>query len=171
MVRRNGEHDGEYQRGRIMGYLTANPGVHFRALLGALSMSNGQLTHHLKHLEGEERIWRRKDGRLVRFYPSTIQSNLDEEDLPIPLLTPDPNSLQGKILRLLDATENDIVNLSQKELAIRLEASQQLISHHLRTLEKFGLVEREKVGMRYRYQLTREAIFLLNSNEYDISTE
>ena len=171
MVRRNGEHDGEYQRGRIMGYLTANPGVHFRALLGALSMSNGQLTHHLKHLEGEERIWRRKDGRLVRFYPATIQSNLNEEDLPIPLLTPDPNSLQGKILRLLDATENDIVNLSQKELAIRLEASQQLISHHLRTLEKFGLVEREKVGMRYRYQLTREAIFLLNSNEYDISTE
>ena len=86
MVRRNGEHDGEYQRGRIMGYLTANPGVHFRALLGALSMSNGQLTHHLKHLEGEERIWRRKDGRLVRFYPATIQSNLNEEDLPIPLL-------------------------------------------------------------------------------------
>ena len=171
MVRRNGEHDGEYQRGRIMGYLTANPGVHFRALLGALSMSNGQLTHHLKHLESEERIWRRKDGRLVRFYPSTIQSTLDEEDLPIPLLTPDPNSLQGKILRLLDATENDIVNLSQKELAVRLKASQQLISHHLRTLVKFGLVEREKVGMRYRYQLTREAIFLVNSNEYDISTE
>ena len=171
MVRKNGEHDGEYQRGRIMGYLTANPGVHFRALLGALSMSNGQLTHHLKHLESDERIWRRKDGRLVRFYPSSIQPNLDEDELPIPLLTPDPNSLQGKILRLLDATENDIVNLSQKELAVRLEASQQLISHHLRTLEKFGLVEREKVGMRYRYQLTREAIFLVNSNEYDISTE
>ena len=171
MVRRNGEHDGEYQRGRIMGYLTANPGVHFRALLGALEMSNGQLTHHLKHLEGEERIWRRKDGRLVRFYPASIQSTLDEQELPVPLLTPDPNSLQGKILRLLDATENDIVNLSQKELAVRLEASQQLISHHLRTLEKFGLVEREKVGMRYRYQLTREAIFLVNSNDYDVALE
>ncbi|MDP7328556.1 MAG: ArsR family transcriptional regulator [Candidatus Thalassarchaeaceae archaeon] len=171
MVRRNGEHDGEYQRGRIMGYLTANPGVHFRALLGALEMSNGQLTHHLKHLETEERVWRRKDGRLVRFYPASIQSTLDEQELPVPLLTPDPNSLQGKILRLLDATENDIVNLSQKELAVRLEASQQLISHHLRTLEKFGLVEREKVGMRYRYQLTREAIFLVNSNDYDVTPE
>ena len=171
MVRRSGEHDGEYQRGRIMGYLTANPGVHFRALLGALEMSNGQLTHHLKHLQGEERIWRRKDGRLVRFYPSSIRTTLDDEELPVPLLTPDPNSLQGKILRLLDATENDIVNLSQKELAVRLEASQQLISHHLRTLEKFGLVEREKVGMRYRYQLTREAIFLVNSNDYDVTLE
>ena len=171
MVRRNGEHDGEYQRGRIMGYLTANPGVHFRALLGALEMSNGQLTHHLKHLEGQERIWRRKDGRLVRFYPASIQTTLDEQELPVPLLTPDPNSLQGKILQLLDATENDIVNLSQKELAVRLEASQQLISHHLRTLEKFGLVEREKVGMRYRYQLTREAIFLVNNNDYDVTPE
>jgi DNA-binding transcriptional ArsR family regulator len=171
MVRRNGGHDGEYQRGRIMGYLTANPGVHFRALLGALEMSNGQLTHHLKHLQGEERVWRRKDGRLVRFYPASIQSSLDDEELPVPLLTPDSNSLQGKILRLLDATENDIVNLSQKELAVRLEASQQLISHHLRTLEKFGLVEREKVGMRYRYQLTREAIFLVNSNDYHVPHE
>jgi DNA-binding MarR family transcriptional regulator len=171
MVRRTGEHDGEYQRGRIMGYLTANPGVHFRALLGALGMSNGQLTHHLKHLQREEKIWRRKDGRLVRFYPASIQSTLNEDELPVPLLTPDPNSLQGKILRLLDATENDIVNLSQKELAVRLEASQQLVSHHLRTLEKFGLVEREKVGMRYRYQLTREAIFLVNSNDYDVTLE
>ena len=171
MVRRTGEHDGEYQRGRIMGYLTANPGVHFRALLGALGMSNGQLTHHLKHLQGEERVWRRKDGRLVRFYPASIQATLNDDELPVPLLTPDPNSLQGKILRLLDATENDIVNLSQKELAVRLEASQQLVSHHLRTLEKFGLVEREKVGMRYRYQLTREAIFLVNSNDYDVTPE
>ena len=166
MVRRNGEHDGEFQRGRIMGFLTANPGVHFRALLGALEMSNGQLTHHLKVLNTDERVWRRKDGRLVRFYPSTIQEGTDEQDLPVPLLTPDPNSLQGKILGLLDATENDIINLSQKELADRLTASQQLISHHLRTLQKFGLIEREKVGLRYRYQLTREAIFLVNSNEF-----
>ena len=104
-------------------------------------------------------------------YPASILSSLDEDDLPVPLLTPDSNSLQGQILRLLDATENDIVNLSQKELATRLEASQQLISHHLRTLEKFGLVEREKVCMRYRYQLTREAIFLVNSNDYHVNPE
>ena len=171
MIKRSREHDGDYQRGRIMGYLAANPGVHFRALLGALGMSNGQLTHHLKNLQNNEQIWRRKDGRLVRFYPASIQQTLQEEELPVPLLTPDSNSLQGKILRLLDATENDIVNLSQKELAVRLEASQQLISHHLRTLQKFGLIEREKIGMRYRYQLTREAIFLVNSTEYDIDVE
>ena len=157
--------------GIMWGFQIHNEVYSFFSLLGALGMSNGQLTHHLKHLQGEERVWRRKDGRLVRFYPASIQATLNDDELPVPLLTPDPNSLQGKILRLLDATENDIVNLSQKELAVRLEASQQLVSHHLRTLEKFGLVEREKVGMRYRYQLTREAIFLVNSNDYDVKPE
>ena len=164
MVRRR-DYDGDFQRGRVVGYLVANPGVHFRALLAALDMSNGQLAHHLKVLEETEMIWRRRDGRMMRYYPSTIDSKLDENDLPVPLLSPDPNSLQGRILDLLDATGNDIVNLSQKELAVRLESSQQLISHHLKTLEAYGLIERDRVGMRFRYRLTREALFLLESTD------
>jgi len=166
MVRRR-DYDGDFQRGRVVGYLVANPGVHFRALLAALDMSNGQLAHHLKVLEETEMIWRRRDGRMMRYYPSTIDSKLDENDLPVPLLSPDPNSLQGRILDLLDATGNDIVNLSQKELAVRLESSQQLISHHLKTLEAYGLIERDRVGMRFRYRLTREALFLLESADLD----
>ena len=165
MVRRR-DYDGEFQRGRVVGYLVANPGVHFRALLGALNMSNGQLAHHLKVLEDQELLWRRRDGRMMRYYPSTVDRLLDDENLPVPLLTPDPNSLQGRILNLLDATGNDIVNLSQKELSSRLESSQQLISHHLKTLEGYGLIERDKVGLRYRYRLTREAIFLLESTDF-----
>ena len=165
MVRRR-DYDGEFQRGRVVGYLVANPGVHFRALLGALNMSNGQLAHHLKVLEDQELLWRRRDGRMMRYYPSTVDQLLDGENLPVPLLTPDPNSLQGRILNLLDATGNDIVNLSQKELSVRLESSQQLISHHLKTLEGYGLIERDKVGLRYRYRLTKEAIFLLESTDF-----
>ena len=89
--------DGRFQRGRLMGYLTANPGCHFRALMGALEMSNGQITHHLRILENEESIWRRKDGRLVRFYPLTnqLQTHMTDDILPVPPLSPDPNSLQG----------------------------------------------------------------------------
>ena len=165
MVRRR-DYDGEFQRGRVIGYLVANPGVHFRALLGALDMSNGQLAHHLKVLENQELLWRRRDGRMMRYYPSTVDQHLDGDNLPVPLLTPDPNSLQGRILDLLDATGNEIVNLSQKELSDRLESSQQLISHHLKTLEGYGLIERDKVGLRYRYRLTREAIFLLESTDF-----
>ena len=158
--------DGRYQRGRLMGYLTANPGCHFRALMAALDMSNGQITHHLRILESEEAIWRRKDGRLVRYYPLTnsLNPSMNEDDLPVPPLSPDPNSLQGKILTLLDRDGPLGEFPTQAELAIRLEKSQQLVSHHLRTLQKFGLVEKRKMGLKNRYKLTREAIFLLETN-------
>ena len=159
--------DGRYQRGRLMGYLTANPGCHFRALMSALDMSNGQITHHLRVLEAEEHVWRKNDGRLVRFYPLTNKLHPDtrEEDLPVPLLSPDPNSLQGKILNLLDHDGGMGQFPTQAELAKRLEKSQQLISHHLRTLQKYGLVERRKMGVKNRYKLTREAVFLLETND------
>ena len=158
--------DGRYQRGRLMGYLTANPGCHFRALMAALDMSNGQITHHLRILESEEGIWRRKDGRLMRYYPLTnsLYPNMSEDELPVPPLSPDPNSLQGKILTLLDQDGPLGEFPTQAELAVRLEKSQQLVSHHLRTLQKFGLVEKRKMGVKNRYKLTREAIFLLETN-------
>ena len=159
--------DGRYQRGRLMGYLTANPGCHFRALMAALEMSNGQITHHLKVLEDEESIWRRPDGRLVRFYPytSNLHPGILEDDLPLPPLSPDPNSLQGKILRLLDDDGVMKKYPTQAELAHRLDRSQQLVSHHLRTLQKFGLVQKQKMGVKNRYSLTREAVFLLDTTE------
>jgi predicted transcriptional regulator len=159
--------DGRYQRGRLMGYLTANPGCHFRALMSALEMSNGQISHHLRILENEENVWRKKDGRLVRYYPLTSQlhPNMRDEDLPVPPLSPDPNSLQGKILTLLDHDGGLGEFPTQAELAKRLEKSQQLVSHHLRTLEKYGLVERRKMGVKQRYKLTREAVFLLETSD------
>ena len=149
--------DGRYQRGRLMGYLTANPGCHFRALMAALEMSNGQITHHLKILEDEGRIWRRADGRLVRFYPytSNLHPGVLDQDLPMPPLSPDPNSLQGKILRLLDDDGQMKKFPTQAELAHRLDESQQLVSHHLRTLQKYGLVLKQKSGMKNRYCLLK----------------
>lgn len=158
--------DGRFQRGRLMGYLTANPGCHFRALMAALGMSNGQITHHLRLLEQQELIWRLRDGRLVRYYPlnNSLYPGMNPENLPIPPLSPDPNSLQGKILSLLDDEHQYGKFPTQAELAIKLEKSQQLISHHLRTLQKFGLVEKRKMGIKNRYKLTKEALFLLETD-------
>lgn len=165
--------DGRFQRGRLLGYLTANPGCHFRALLSALDMSNGQLSHHLRVLEQEESIWRRKDGRLVRYYPltNTLHPLLEDDALPVPILAPDPLSLQGKILVLLDHDSQMGDFPTQAELAKRLDKSQQLISHHLRTLEKYGLIEGRRMGMRNRYKLTKEAMFLLETSEAYLQDE
>ena len=165
--------DGRFQRGRLLGYLTANPGCHFRALLSALEMSNGQLSHHLRVLEQEESLWRRKDGRLVRYYPltNTLHPLLEDDALPVPILAPDPLSLQGKILVLLDHDSQMGDFPTQAELAKRLDKSQQLISHHLRTLEKYGLIEARRMGMRNRYKLTKEAMFLLETSEAYLQNE
>ena len=158
--------DGRFQRGRLIGYLTANPGCHFRALMAALNMSNGQITHHLRLLENQELIWRINDGRFVRYYPlnNSLYPGMNPEELPIPPLSPDPNSLQGKILTLLDDEHQLGEFPTQSELAKKLEKSQQLISHHLRTLQKFGLVEKRKMGIKNRYKLTKEALFLLETD-------
>ena len=127
--------DGKYQRGRIMGYLTANPGCHFRALMAAMQMSNGQCTHHVRNLEKEEKIGRKKDGRLVRYYHLTSDMNpyTEEQELPVPPLSPDTKSLKGKILTILDDDGLMGEFPTQAVLAKRLDKSQQLISHHLRT--------------------------------------
>ena len=162
---------GEYQRGRIVTYVELHSGIHFRALLSSLNMSNGQLAHHLNVLESEERIWKRRDGRKVRYYSAMLSRDTPEEDLPVPVLQPDPNSLQGKILEILDIHENEILNLSQKELAGKLETSQQLMSYHLKALEQWGLVEKEKVALRYRYRLTDRAILLINNHDLSIPDE
>ena len=158
--------DGRFQRGRLIGYLTANPGCHFRALMAALSMSNGQITHHLRLLENQELIWRINDGRFVRYYPlnNSLYPGMNPDDLPVPPLSPDPKSLQGKILTLLDDEHQVGEFPTQSELAKKLEKSQQLISHHLRTLQKYGLVEKRKMGIKNRYKLTKEALFLLETD-------
>lgn len=158
--------DGRFQRGRLIGYLTANPGCHFRALMAALNMSNGQITHHLRLLENQELIWRINDGRFVRYYPlnNSLYPGMNPEDLPVPPLSPDPKSLQGKILTLLDDEHQVGEFPTQSELAKKLEKSQQLISHHLRTLQKYGLVEKRKMGIKNRYKLTKEALFLLETD-------
>ena len=84
----------------------------------------------------------------LEFYPFTnnLHPGLEEDELPLPPLSPDPNSLQGKILRLLDDDGQMKKFPTQAELAHRLDRSQQLVSHHLRTLQKFGLVEKRKKG-------------------------
>ena len=155
-----------------MGYLTANPGCHFRALMAALDMSNGQITHHLRILEAEENVWeekRRPPCPVLSLHQPTSSEHGRRRPPPSRLFPRTRTVCKGKILSLLDEDGQLGGFPTQAELAKRLEKSQQLISHHLRTLQKYGLVERRKMGVKNRYKLTREAIFLLETST-DFST-
>ena len=59
--------DGKATRKRILDYIEAEPGAHYRKILAALDLNNGILYYHLKRLEDEGRITREKDGNKVRY--------------------------------------------------------------------------------------------------------
>ncbi|MEM3341163.1 MAG: winged helix-turn-helix transcriptional regulator, partial [Thermoplasmata archaeon] len=61
-----------FTRGQILGYLKANPGVHYRKLLEALDIGNGNLTYHLRVLEKEGLIRSRNKGLKKYFFPADI---------------------------------------------------------------------------------------------------
>jgi DNA-binding MarR family transcriptional regulator len=60
------------------------------------------------------------------------------------------------LLREIALQLPEVKSPSQRELAAKLETSQQLISHHLRRLENQGLIARKRSGLRTRRVLTEE---------------
>ena len=64
--------DGEFQRGRLYGYIESNPGIHLSALTRLSDLGNNQATYHLDRLEKEGRIWSRREGRLLIFFADSI---------------------------------------------------------------------------------------------------
>ena len=77
--------DGEFQRGRLYGYIESNPGIHLSALTRLSDLGNNQATYHLDRLEKEGRIWSRRDGRLLIFcllYTSPSPRDVEESRMP-----------------------------------------------------------------------------------------
>ena len=71
-------------RGRILGYLEANAGIHFSALRDSLGLANGVTAYHLQVLENNGKIISWKDGKLRRYAISEIsKSKLENIRNPI----------------------------------------------------------------------------------------
>ena len=147
---------GNYQRGRITGFLTAHPGCHLSGMIRALELGNHQAVHHLRILEHDGKVWCRRDGRLLRYYTDRVNREAELSRLPRPV---DVNQLSDVALMILKSIAEQAPNATsptQRELAANLKTSQQLISHHLRRLETQGLISRERKGLRTRRVLTAE---------------
>ena len=167
-------YDGEYQRGRIVGVLSMNQGIHLSALIRLLGMGNNQATHHLGILESEGHIWRRSEGRLVRFYTADIPQNLAPEELPTPEISLVEDSIPHRILmRLAEMNEQPSRTVSGRRLSKSLRISQQLVSYHVGVLVKHELVTKQRHGLGNHLAITAKGLGMLAGNDFhsESSTE
>jgi len=151
---------GTYQRGRLEGFLTAHPGCHLSGIIRALKMGNHQAVHHLRILENEDRVWCRRDGRLLRYYTSAVDRAAELSNLPRPVDANQLSDVALMVLRSIVEQEDGRPSPTQRELASRLETSQQLVGHHLKRLESQGLITRRRSGLRTNRELTEEGMRL-----------
>lgn len=147
---------GNYQRGRITGFLTAHPGCHLSGMIRALELGNHQAVHHLRILEMEGKVWCRRDGRLLRYYTDRVNREAELSRLPRPIDVNQLSDVALMVLRSIAEQAPDAPSPTQRQLAAELKTSQQLVSHHLRRLESQGLISRERRGLKTRRVLTIE---------------
>jgi len=119
-------------RMQVFGYITENPGAHFRDILGSLDLANGVVVYHLSVLEREGAIVSRKEGRLRRYLPSGRGVAL-------------PPALTGTQQQAL-VFIRDSPGLSQKELGELIGAPKQTVADVVKGLVDKGLVTKVKQG-------------------------
>ena len=133
-------------RGRLLGYLEANAGIHFSALRDALGLANGVTAYHLHTLETTGQIISWRDGKLRRYAISSLSR---EEIGRI------RNPIAGTRLAILEVlSESGNIGLSGTDIRLKLEISRQLLSHHLSELRNGELVEAASEARRPRWRLS-----------------
>jgi len=133
-------------RGRLLGYLEANAGIHFSALRDALGLANGVTAYHLHTLESTGQIISWRDGKLRRYAISSLSR---EEIGRI------RNPIAGTRLAILEVlSESGNIGLSGTDIRMKLEISRQLLSHHLNELRNGEMVEAASQARRPKWRLS-----------------
>lgn len=144
-------------RGRILGYVEAHPGIHFSALRDALGLANGVTAHHLYVLEREGEVLSWTHGRNRRYAASGIDPKRIEE-VRSPL-----TGMQLAIMETLSGS--DQLGLTATELRLKLEASRQLMSYHLKQLRESEMISTLGSGRKARWSLTNAAELRMTSQK------
>ena len=127
-----------YLRGRISGYIVANPGDHYTSIRDALKLSNGTLAFHIRKLESEGVIKSRIEGTFKRFYPGGMR-------------VPEPNG--GSLTQVQKMVFDKILEtpgISQKDIAGILNISTKTVGYHIEALLRKGVIRKQRAGMRVR---------------------
>ena len=137
----------QFTRGKVYGYIVANPGSHYSDIRRALKMKNGSLAYHLQVLEREEQIKSKRDGIYKCFYP---------KDATIP-----PGAGNGWLRSMkLDADMENIIdtieahpNLTQTELVKFTGLERSKVSRKVGKLIAQKIVHATAVGNVKHYRL------------------
>ena len=157
--------DGEFQRGRLYGYIESNPGIHLSALTRLSDLGNNQATYHLDKLEKEDRIWSRRDGRLLIFFADSVPKDASFSS-PVLDINFSKNSIKRSILMHLNQADlMDLAGSSGSQLAKELGVSPQVFSYHIRSLIDWDMVERKRSGLKVSLSITELGIEALTGIE------
>ena len=134
LAARKTHREDELTKGRILGYIEANAGIHFSALRDGLHLANGVTAYHTSNLEKEGKIFSWKDGKNRR-YASTFIPKAERKAIQ--------NPLSGTRLAILEVlAEKGQLGVDTKEIRERLAISRQLLSYHINELKASELIER-----------------------------
>ena len=153
----------ERTRGRILGFVEGNAGIHFSALRDGLGLANGVTAYHLRVLETENAVISWRDGKLRRYAISTISSH-DIDSIRHPIV-----GTRLAILEILYLSES--LGLTGKEIQQKLAISRQLLSHHMSSLRNSNLVEKNGSSRKSPWKLSLDGLTELNGiqNKMDVS--
>ena len=153
LARMKGNREDMLTRGRLLGYLEANAGIHFSALRDALGLANGVTAYHLHTLESTGQIISWRDGKLRRYAISSLSR---EEIGRI------RNPIAGTRLAILEVlSESGNIGLSGTDIRLKLEISRQLLSHHLNELRNGEMVEAASEARRPKWRLSDSGMDVL----------
>ena len=133
-------------RGRLLGYLEANPGIHFSALRDALGLANGVTAYHLHFLESSGQIISWRDGKLRRYAISSLTKE-EVSRIKSPIL-----GTRLAILEVLASSGN--LGMSGPDIRKKLQISRQLLSHHLSELRTGGMIEAASEARRPNWKVS-----------------
>lgn len=132
-----------FTRGKIYGYILANPGDHYNSIKKALELSNGVFSYHLHILEKEGIIKSARDGTYKCFYPSGMR------------IPSNGGSLKKSQILIIEKIK-EMPGISQKDIATFLGVSSPTINYHIKELIKLGIIKAERKGMRLKYYFNTE---------------
>jgi predicted transcriptional regulator len=145
-----------FTRGRIEGYIMANPGAHMNAIRDAFELSNGVTAYHLRVLEREGFVSSMTDGMKRRFYPGDkLEAHNKKQELSV---------TQNLLVSIMEKNPG----VTQTELAKMAGTSPQVVNYHIRKLWRMDLITMDKDGRVVKCWVKPDKLSLFKRNAVEV---